>query len=269
MSQMICLDCNCNYSYYDDLNWVPNRKWTCDQPEEEERCRCGCDKMVTPENPCGRCKSCQFKYVKTVELTPCTCCKYDFVSINGTTECESCIEWVLHFCTVCKKNYDCKCMNEFGKCDGCQRFCACPCITLSENVITQREIMQKQMEEECTEYEAWYLKEENLCTTCNMPKNNDYHWHRYEPYRGHCRAICYKEVCPCFTVFESPELFAEHARTCAAYQEESNPRIHTCPCCNKTRWCQNWEEYRGRGCECKDTEHDIEICEDCIRDGRV
>jgi hypothetical protein len=45
--------------------------------------------------------------------------------------------------------------------------------------------MQKQLEAECAEYEAWHLKEENLCTTC------------------------------------------------------------------------------------KDTEHDVEICEECIRDGRV
>ena len=75
LSKMICLDCNCNYSHYDDLNWVPNRKWTCD--DDEERCRCGCDKMVTPENPCGRCKSCQFNYVKPVELP-----QYPFLSVQ-------------------------------------------------------------------------------------------------------------------------------------------------------------------------------------------
>lgn len=264
-----CIDCQRSRAPYDDLNWVPNRKWTCNEQDEETRCRCGCDKMVTVDDPCGRCKSCQFAYVKTVELQKCLCCHYDFVSVNGAMDCDSCIEWALHFCTVCKKNYDCTCMNEFGKCDGCQRFCACPCTILSENVKKQREMDQQQLEAECAEYQAWFLKEEGTCTICNMSKNNDYHWHMYEPYRGYCRAICYQEVCPCFTVFESPELFAEHARTCAAYQEELNPRIHTCPGCNETRWCPNWEEYRGRGCECNDADCPIEWCNECIRDGRI
>lgn len=159
MSKLICLDCNCNYSYYDDLNWTPTSKWTCD--EEETRCRCGCDKMVTIENPCGRCKSCQFKYVKTVELKNCTCCKYDFCSINGASECKSCEEWVLHFCTVCNKNYECKCLNEFGKCDGCLRFCSCPC-TITDEVKQQQEIEQKQLETECAEYNALHRNEESM-----------------------------------------------------------------------------------------------------------
>jgi hypothetical protein len=45
-------------------------------------------------------------------------------------------------------------MNEFGKCDGCQRFCACPCIKLSEEVIKQREMEQQQLEAECVQHEC-------------------------------------------------------------------------------------------------------------------
>ena len=122
MSQT-CIDCHEKYPEYDDLNWVPNPAWTTDECCYKTICRCGCGKIVSPVDLCGRCRSCQMEYKPPVEIRECALCKKEFPSTYGIKECNFCKKWMLHECNRCMENYLCATRVELNRCFGCK----CPC----------------------------------------------------------------------------------------------------------------------------------------------